>query len=376
MIDLQHIGFEEVTFLSLILAASIQIFYFFFFYFRLVFYKPKKDVKHKQPPVSVIITAKNEAENLKKFLPAVLEQDYPNFEVIVVNDGSEDETEIILADLKNKYPNLYFTNISKNEKFTHGKKLALTIGIKAAKNEILLFTDADCQPVSKHWIAKMVRNFDEKTDFVIGYGGYFEQKGLLNKIIRSDTVMIALNYFSFALAGIPYMGVGRNMAYKKSLFFKVKGFAGQLNLLSGSDDLFVNKYANKHNLKTELSKESFTRSIPETKFKNWISQKSRHFTTAKHYKKIHKFLLFLEPFSRILFFISATILLIFKYLPSIVLPVILVRELLVLLIFIKTNKLFNEKHILLTELIYDILQPVLNLIPFINSFFGKKHKIW
>ncbi|MBN2664107.1 MAG: glycosyltransferase [Bacteroidales bacterium] len=361
-------------FFAFIGFAVIQIFYIAFFYLRVVFFKTKT-INNDKPEVSVIIAARNESENLQKNLSFFLEQDYPKFMVIVVNDASVDDSETILAEFQLKYKNLYVTNIRYDSKFKHGKKTALNVGIKAAKTEILLFSDADCKPESSKWIENIVRNFDDKTDFVIGFGGYKKEKGLLNKIIRSDTVLIGLQYLSFAISKIPYMAVGRNMAYKKSLFVKNKGFANQMNLLSGSDDLFVNNYANRKNLKVELSPQSFTISETKKTTKQWFVQKIRHLTTGKYYKFKHKFLLSLEVFSRVVFLALSIALLVFNKNLILVSSILFFRFVFFSVVLSFVNKKLNQKGLLFFEILYDIFQPFLNLIFYIFAS-KKKEMIW
>ena len=242
----------------------IQIYYYIIYYSRIIFYRSKKNIDDLKEPVSVVICARNEEQNLEKNLPSILTQDYPNYEVIVVNDCSEDESEFVLERFQKKFKHLRTTTIKPDEKFYHSKKLALTIGIKAAKYEHILLTDADCYAESNRWIEKMKSNFSEKTDIILGYGGYKREKKLINNLIRFDTLFIAIQYLTFALAKKPYMGVGRNLAYKKSVFFKNKGFASHNHVASGDDDLFINQVANKKNTKIEISKESITRSIAES----------------------------------------------------------------------------------------------------------------
>ena len=272
-----------ITFIIFFTSAAIQLFYYLFYYMAVYFYKPSGINAIKQP-VSVIICARNEAENLKKFLPAVLEQDYPDYEVIVVNDCSEDNSYLILGNYLLQYPHLRISTVNKDPKFTHNKKFAQFIGIKAAKNEILLFTDADCQPESDKWLESMTSHFHEKTDFVLGYGGYINKKGLLNKYIRYDCLSIAMQYLGMAIRGIPYMGVGRNLAYRRSLFFANNGYGAHNHLISGDDDLFVNTNATKTNTTVEFRQETHTRSVPASDLKEWIIQKKRHLTTAPYYR--------------------------------------------------------------------------------------------
>ncbi len=253
--------FLLILFIIFILTALVQVFYYLFYYLSPGLFKAP-DSSPPRGPVSVIICARNEEENLRNFLPKVLEQEYPGFEVIVVNDCSDDDSYNVLGEYLQKYPSLHVSNITKDPKFTHNKKFAQFIGIKAAQNEILLFTDADCCPESQKWIETMVSHFDDKTDFVLGYGGYFATKGLLNKYIRYDSMVIAMQYLGMAIRGIPYMGVGRNLAYRRSVFFEKKGFGNYSHLASGDDDLFVNANALKTNTSLEFRKESHTRSVP------------------------------------------------------------------------------------------------------------------
>ena len=263
-------------------------------------------------PVSVIICARNEEQNLNKFLPAILEQDYPDFEVIVVNDCSDDDTDMVLKIFQMKYNNLKVSTIVKNPKFTNNKKLALTVGIKAANHEHLLFTDADCYPVTKDWISNVVSNYRVGIEIILGYGGYELKRGFLNKLIRFETLFTAMQYMGFAERKLPFMGVGRNLSYKKSLFFRNKGFASHAHLPSGDDDLFVMETATRNNTVVEADLRSFTLSVPETRFSDWLRQRGRHFITGFHYKFKIKVLLALEYISRILFNVTAVILLIFS----------------------------------------------------------------
>ncbi len=367
----------EILFYLFIGLGTLQLFYFILFYFRVVFWKRKiKSVEEQElPPVSVIIVAKNEASNLENNLPSFLTQKYPNYRVIVVDDGSQDDTATVLAEMKLKYPNLYVTRLPLEGEFRHGKKTALTVGIKASETDIMLFSDADCSTVSDNWIRTIVENYTENTEIVIGFGGYKRAKGLLNKIIRADTVFIGLQYIGFAIAGIPYMAVGRNMSYRKSMFFRNKGFKNHLNLLSGSDDLFVNENANKKNTRVDISPDSITVSDAKQTMKEWSHQKIRHLTTGKYYKFIHKVLLFLEPFSRILFFISAILLLVFNQHIIEVSSIIAFRFILLFIILIVTNKKFQQKKLLIVELLFDIFQPIVNLLFYFNANKNKEY-LW
>jgi poly-beta-1,6-N-acetyl-D-glucosamine synthase len=357
-----------------VFALLVQLYFYLGIFLRFITYKRAPQLK--KYPISVIICARNEAENLRKNLPSILGQKHENFEVIVVDDCSTDHTGEVLGEYLKKYKKLRTTTITPDRKFTHGKKLAITVGIKAAKNEWLVFTDADCFAGSDQWLNRLQENFTDKTELVLAYGGYTSSKGLLNKYIRYDTIIIAIQYFSYAIAGFPYMGVGRNLAYRKSLFFKNKGFASHYNLLSGDDDLFVNETANKLNTSVEFHHESYTQSEPKHSWKQWSNQKKRHYGTADRYKTLHIFLLGFEHFSRILFYTTFISLLCFQiYLPYILAAGLL--RLTVQMIIIKLSmKRLNERKLLVWFVIFDLLSLFINFILYLSTRFRSKKLKW
>lgn len=284
------------TLIFLIFAGAVffQLLMILLFFSRVAFYKTKP-VTANPEGVSVIIAARNDADNLFENLPFILEQNHPEFEVIVVNHQSQDDTFYILNALQRQYPHLRVINVEKNQHLKYGKKLPLTLGIKGAKYEQLIFTDADCRPASQNWLSKMSAYMQGDKEIVLGYGPLKERKGFLNALIRFDTTWIAMNYFAFAKAGVPYMGVGRNMAYKKATFDRVSGFKSHYALSSGDDDLFIQEAANRKNTAIVIDPETFMESPATSSWEGLVRQKSRHFTTSPHYKVIKKLLLGIYP---------------------------------------------------------------------------------
>lgn len=348
--------YEKVLGVAFLVFVLIQLFFYLFFYLRVVRKKfnPLPEADELYPPVSVVICARNEEENLQHFLPKVLEQDYPDFEVIVVNDCSSDNSDLVLESLQKKYPRLKVTTIKEDEKFTHAKKLALTVGIKAAKHEWLVLTDADCFPKSKLWLRHMASNFTEGIEVVLGYGGYLSEKGLLNNLIRLDTLHIALNYLGWALAKRPYMGVGRNLAYKKSVFFRNKGFANHAGIESGDDDLFVMEVANQHNTAVEYRKEAHTLSVPRKSYPSWLRQKRRHLSTSKLYRTGLKTRLSIEPFSRAAVYFTFAGLMVFKVFPYATLSILIVYLISKHTVLAVAAKRFDERKLMHVTFWWDI----------------------
>lgn len=376
-IELINQNLNNLALVILIIAITsllIQLFYFFFIYRKALLVKPIN--KNNFEPVSIVICAKNEEQNLKQNIPVILNQQYPDFEVIVVNDGSTDNSIDVLAEFKQNYSNFNYTSIDENENFYHGKKLALTVGIKAAKSDLLILTDADCRPKSNKWIQKVANNFTEGINLVLGYGGYDLRKGFLNKLIQDDTLAIAMQYLGFAASGLPYMGVGRNIAYRKSFFINNNGFASHASIISGDDDLFVNEVATKTNTRITIDEESHTLSISKEKFSDWLNQKRRHLTTGKHYKTKDKLLLGLEHLSKLSFYISLILLIIIKSFVLYAIAFYLIRFLSQLTI----KKLFmiklQIKKILIFSPIFDILIPLMNLYLLFTSYLTQRNIKW
>jgi biofilm PGA synthesis N-glycosyltransferase PgaC len=358
-------------FYILIGAAAIHLFYYLFFFTRLAFFK-QKEKEGAKAAVSIIICAKNEVKNLRRFLPIVLEQSYSNYEVIIVNDCSWDETESFLDEIKPQYPNLMVSTIREQDKYRHGKKFALTLGIKAAKNEILLMTDADCMPAGKNWLSTMLSAYSGETEIVLGYGAYIKDKGLLNALIRFDTFQVAMQYISYALSGMPYMGVGRNLSYRKSLFFRNKGFANHYHIFSGDDDLFVNENATAKSTCIEIDKNAFTYSEAKKTFGEWMKQKARHGTTSKLYKAKHKVLLAVYFLSNILFFGVLITLLVIRFDWRLIGAVYLSKLLVQWSINIMAANKLGERSLMWFYPLYEIAYMVLQPFFYLSSLFTKQ----
>ena len=293
-------------------VIALQVLYYLFFFLRLAIYKKPKKTVQVEHPISVVICARDEAHNLANTLPGVLVQAYSTtHEVVLVNDNSEDETKYLLDEFKKSFKNLNPVLLTQGAKMIAGKKFPLSMGIKSAKNETLLLTDADCIPASEHWMRLMQDGYNEGKEIVLGYGAYKKKPGLLNKLIRFETFHTALQYFSYALAGLPYMGVGRNLSYKRELFIKNKGFSSINQIPSGDDDLFINQVANRRNTAIVIDHDAHTLSEPKITFKDWMTQKYRHYTTSKFYKKKHVFLLGLYSLSQFLVYPSLILALVF-----------------------------------------------------------------
>ncbi|WP_053990172.1 glycosyltransferase [Mangrovimonas sp. TPBH4] len=363
----------DILFYSFIVVIIVQAFYYLGIFQKFSFSKAPKG-SPKSFPVSVIICAKNEAQNLREFLPSILQQDYPNFEVVLINDSSNDDTLEVMETFKTTYDFIKIVDVKNVEAFWGNKKYALTLGIKAAKNKHLLFTDADCKPVSNQWITEMCSQFSDSKTIVIGYGGYQKIKGsLLNKLIRYETLLTATQYLSYAKIGIPYMAVGRNLAYKSDTFYEARGFMSHIDLNSGDDDLFVNEIATSDNTAVCTSPDSFTLSKPKTTFSSWILQKRRHVSTAQRYKTEHKIALGLFYVSQFLFWLLAILLLSFQHEWIVVTCLVGLRFVITSTILGLSAKKLNETDLIVLFPFLELFLIVAQFFIFIKNLIAKPH---
>ena len=356
---------------SFIFVVGVQILYYLGIFGKFAFAKAQK-IMPKRMSISVIVCAKNEEENAINFIPLLAEQNYPDFEIVLIDDASSDNTLAVFEGFEKQYPNVRLVKVKNNEAFWGNKKYALTLGIKAAKKEYLLFTDADCYPTSRDWITAMSSQFTEQKTIVLGYGKYEKiANSFLNKLIRFETLLTAVQYFSWAKSGHPYMGVGRNLAYKKEEFFNVNGFISHIQVRSGDDDLFINEAAKAKNTTIAYTPESITLSKPKTSYKEWLIQKRRHIATANYYKPFDKFQLSLFYCSQLLFFILPIILLAFQFHWILVLSLIGIRYLITWIVIGFAAGKLKEKDVVYWYPIIEFVLIITQINIFITNTFSK-----
>ncbi len=337
--------------------------------------------------VTVILAAHNESYNLSQYLQALLSQDYPLYEVIVVDDGSEDSTRDVVERYMTSDPRLKMSFVPYGARVRSTKKLAITLAAKAAKYDYLLLTDADCVPESSRWISEMMSGFEpstlkngvnralaaensqHSTDIVLGFGAYFMHKSHLNRLVQFDTLFNGLHYLGAALCGHPYMGVGRNLAYKKSLFFESGGFSHLMTTRAGDDDLFVNHVATRTNTSVVISRESLTWSPSKRTFKEWWQQKRRHLSVSPQYRTSTKCRLAFEPLTRGLFYVALIGTLVYYFLStSYIIPLYIALGLFLLRWIVQTiilntsaRRLGLKSFNMFSILWFDIVLPLINL---------------
>lgn len=361
----------ELILISLLSSATLSL----VLYYLLIFSKFKTEKNQAvidHVPVSVVISSRNERKKLAANLPSILSQDYPNFEVVVVNDGSYDGTKELLEELSQSHSNLKPVELNIDERYHRGKKFALTMGIKAAKNEQLLFTDADCVPSSDQWIKQMMASKTDKA-IILGYAPLKQKFGMVAAFSYYETFHTALQYFSYALSGKTYMGVGRNLSYTKELFFKNKGFATHQHILSGDDDLFIQEVANKNNVSVCVDQDAFMYSEAPSGLGAFIKQKMRHISTSSLYQAKFKRLLGYYAFSQLFFVLAAVAAIIYP--PTWIIGVCIVgfKYLVQWIVFFRPAMQLKAPYVAYFLPLFDLLNAIYLLLLFIlRPFYSNK----
>jgi glycosyltransferase involved in cell wall biosynthesis len=322
-----------LSLLSIICLSVLGIQLIYLILFLIAFSKKRKGSPQEPRPVSVIVCAHDEEENLKELVPLLLQQEHPQFEVIVVEDRCNDGTFDYLLQATKEHERLKMVRVVDKPEHINGKKFGLTLGIKAAKYDWVLFTDADCRPVGNNWIKRMTEKYSPGTKLVLGFSPYLKSRGLLNAFIRFESFLTGIQFIGLALLGKPYMGVGRNLAYHKSLFLNNKGFNAHLGVMGGDDDLFVNQHAIKKNTVVQIGAESLTYSKPKTTWGDFYHQKLRHLSVGTRYKFSDKLVLGLFAFTWLLTWFLVVPVTIFSPLAFWLLAMFLLRWILLSVLF-------------------------------------------
>lgn len=359
-----------ILFLILCVILLMQVVYMILVFGKLAVYKPAKVEFYKEDGVSVIVVAQNNLNFLQENLNYLLHQDYSNYEVIVVNDWSGDGTKDWLKQMQELYKHLKVVEIPLDFVKEHGKKLALTLGIKAATNDILIFTDPNCKPNSKNWIRLIQKNYNPDTEMVLSYSSYSKDSGLLNSLIRYDNFFAGIQYISWALKKKAYKGTGRNLSYRKSTYLQNKGFSNYMHIPSGDADLFIKEVSTKTNTKLELHPDAFTLASPKTAFKDWLKYKRTRLSSNAYYSGFHKFVSFFYISTFYLFHALLTFLAINLFEIPLLASVLLIRWLIQILIFGTCARKLSEKSFSWQVPFWEIL--LMFVLPFF--LFYKKEK--
>ncbi|MCQ2305067.1 MAG: glycosyltransferase [Bacteroidales bacterium] len=373
--------FNRLSFTVLLcfgITFIIQIIYHWCVFSKLAFYKKKDKTKSDDQlePVSVVVCARDAYEYLQDLVPVLLTQDYPDYEIVIVNDCSEDETDEWLKDIERREPKIKPVQLRQHLNFFNGKKFPLSMGIKSAKNDLIVLTDVNCLPTNSQWLRSVVHSYGNNTEVVIGYSPYMNKKGVFNQIMRFDAVQYAMQYLSAALNKHPYMGIGTNLSYRKELFYRYKGFTSHYTTSVGDDDLFISQVAKGKNTEVLIDAENAILTTPPHKFGMWAHIKSSRYSTIPQYDVKAKASSALFTWSHFLFYASFIALMLLKpafalsigavyYIPILVF-FFLLRYGSQMIIYHGATKRLGEKGLLPGLIVYDLifafLTPILRLM--------------
>jgi len=352
--------------------ALVQLFYFWGVFSALAFFKAKKQTD-SFPPVSVVITANNQYNDLQKSLPSMLSQDYPDFEVVVVNDNSDDSSNELLEDFSKQYTNLKVVELKQSLNWFSGRKFPLSLGIKSATNNLILLTDPGCVPQSNGWIKAMTGSFTSNSEIVLGYSSY-NTTSKINKWFRFTAFYDALLYLSMALRGLPFKGIGKNMGYSRELFYRNKGFSSHYVISAGDDELFVNRAANKHNVAVVVSEEGTIKQVKKMSFSSWLAGEKNRLKIRRFFNIRDRMLIRAFSFTSFAFY-GLLVTLLFLGVPIFLVGFIFaLRFISMMLISALAQKRLSEKKLILLSPIFEIFLILIDFFIWVLLFFNRKKK--
>lgn len=340
----------------LVLFISLHLLITILFTIRIGTWKTKET--QEQPSISIIIAARNEADNLRLLIPNLLNQEYQNFEISIGLDRCIDDSVDVLSSFNN--PDLKWIDIQEVPSDWNGKKYALSSAIEQSSGEWLVFTDADCEPFSDHWFSSLAREIDEKTNIIIGVSPYISTNSWLSKLIQFEAFMTYFLYLGLSLFKRPYMAVGRNMAIRRSFFESSNGYQPIKGIVGGDDDLFIQK-TNRSCIAVIMGKESLVFTNPKSKLKDYIHQKIRHLSVGKYYSLLDSFLLSSYHFLHMGIYLLMILYIGTKYLLPIILIYLFIKFVSYRFVADKVGAGFNYMLLPIVDVVYAFMIPIIGI---------------
>lgn len=359
------------------LVTVIQLIYYFLIYGKFTFHRKKSAVSFKEVPMSVVVVVRDNASQILQSLPKLLSQQYPAFEIVVVNDRSPDENTLFtIKEYSNRYPNIKFVDLSEAVSTSKGRKMAVSFGIKCATYENILVTSPDCEPSSVHWLSAMAANFQGQKKVVVGYSTYARRRTPYNAFLRYDNVVGAVQYFSHVLRNATYRADFNNIAFLRQLFYNQKGFTSFNHLEWGEEDIFVHRISGGDNTSVEYSPESMIVQNNIPSYGYWRSHKISLYYTRKFNSTRNRFSLSMFDATNMLFYVLLTLSVVSAiHVPTFLYAAIGVAVVRVVGLYVSVGisaAKLCEKQIIPLILPFDLLFSVLNPLYFIYSRLNTK----
>ena len=338
----------------------LRLLHLFLFTGRVLFRKKVDNNEAEKKPLSLILTIRNEEENLKNNLPKILSLENIDFEMVVVDDFSQDNSYLILGLLKDRYKRLTISALNQETKFS--TKLALNIAIKATNNKWILTVPVSLAEVAAEWLDYISQATNNEKNVVIGYSTVARSKGFYNRLTRIENYFSYLKSTGYILNGIPFVYSVENVAFQKEKYFEIGGFGQKVTEHYANLELVINSFIRKKTTAVLFNKESSIRKTEVVKRADYFDLLKKSIRIESHLSSSKRVILFLIEFGKLLF------------LPIAAFVIVLLPELWIILAglmgFIFTPYLFiikitqnrlNERKIFIPSLVYDLLMPYYKL---------------
>jgi hypothetical protein len=289
----------------------------------------------------------------------------------VADDNSDDGSDELLEKLTEQHANLRVVKLTQSLNWFKGRKFPLSLGIKSANHDVLLLTDIQFRPAGKNWISELAGSYSENTEIVLGYATY-DTSSKLNKWLRFMAFYDGLVYLSMALSGRTFKGIGSNLSYRKSLFYRHKGFSSHYVINAGDDELFVNRTATGRNVRIQVSGNSMVKSAKPVSLLQWLAKEKTRLSIRRYFKFSHRALISVFSTSTFLFYLIFILLLLLQIQWPVVVGLFAVRFISQMIIFGLAQKRLSEKNLLLLSPFFEVILVLVDLFIWIRLLLSKK----
>ena len=374
------INFQILTITEMVLLAAyagvfiIQMYFLLGVYLKLAWHK-KENFNPAPHQVTIMLSLRNEEERIREMMTKFTELPFEDYQVMVINEVSEDNTLEILNVLAETNPRIKVTSLSQETRFM--EKQAINIGLKGAQSPWIVQLPPTTGSISQEWLTKLTGLLDKDTDAVIGYTNVERNKGFRNLLCRMERFHQFMLSGSWILAGMPFVFSENNVLFNKSMYFDTLGFRQKLNRNFANLELIFNENFKPNRIKVSTHADLSVREQVEDDRGDHLKLIKKAVQIRKTLNWSKKFTLFLDDFTKIaLTGLTISLLIILTEYWITFTFMLVIYYILLLIIVIKLLNRLKERKIFVSSFAYILIKPIINWWFFWSTYLIHRRNRW